>query len=647
MRLIIVFLFCVLAQVSMSQRYPFYRNYEWEEQPVLQELNTTNELYYYNKYSLGIEYEFVPFYGYIKYYTEHYRVKLNSDIAIEEFNKVYISMEDVHRVIRTQARVIKPNAVVDVDVEMEEYYNEDEQEHFRYFPISDLELGDEVEVLFVLQMESALNGDQFYFQGEIPIYNFDFRFIAPIDADFNFLAHNGLPTPQLQDTIIQRHEYRIQLDSIPGLRDEYFSEFNNASKKLDVSLKGINNGYDENYSPYQSFSDYANETFNQPLGKKDLKAIHQLNLDLGVSKFKPEIENIRIIENYMKNEFLIGYANEKLSIEEMIELGKGDGSGSLHLFLELLYDANIRYEYGLISDRYDSYFSSEIESDYFLQHYFLYFPDSKTYLAPLDFASRVGYLNSNWTPNNGLFLTNEKSFGKRSILHQVKTVAATSSKDNKDSTVIVINVHPDFEHADITIERHISGFDAGEHQIYYQFYNEQRKNEIHDELLDIFKNSSHYVMDDIQNIAETDAFYRPLIIKGHVGTLHTPLFEKANDKYIFKFGSIFKEYVDPNELNKKEQDFVFAHALTRSKEVIINFPSDVDVLNTAVIPVFDKLNDLENTLISSTFSVNNKQLRYKVRDEFKSHRFPIESKSEMLKIFEFHDQLSKVNLVIE
>lgn len=647
MRILITFFCLLLAFSGQAQKYPFYQHYELEKSPKPIQRDKTDQLYYYNKYLLTIEYEYDNYKrSYFKYHTEHYRVKLNSDAAIEEFNKVYITMEDVISVKNVAARVIKPNEVLEVDVEMEEFYSEDENEQYRYFPISGLELGDEVEIMYTLKMSPFFNGDQFYFQGEIPIYNFDFKFIVPNDSYFNFLAHNGLPQPVLVDTIIQRHQYDIYLDTIPAFKDEYFTEYSNVTMKLDASLKGVDGGAQSNYSPYDTYVDYANEQFNVENVGKNLKALKALNERLGVRRNNSELDNIRRIENYMKNEFLIGYGVRGASIADMVKSGKGDGTGTLMLFMGLLNQANIRFEYGLISDRYDTYFSSAIESDYFLQNYFIYFPDCDSYLAPLDFGSRVGYLNYDWTPNNGLFLTSKK-YPKRSTAYEVRPVKATRSADNVDSTIITVNVTADFMGAEIQIERHITGFDAGEHQIYYQLYDDKRKRITHDELLDVFKDNTSYKMDEILNTSETDAFYKPLIIKGHVTTLHVPLFERAGDKIIFKFGGIFGEYVDPKELEKKKSDFVFAHALTRTKQIIVNFPRNVKVLNTEAIPVFEHLVDLENTSNSSHLTVSEKQLIYKLRDEYKAQRYSINDKEAMIKIFDFHDALTKVNLVIE
>lgn len=646
MRQLVLLLFLGCALSAFNQRYPFHRHYEMDKTTQPFERAETDQLYYYNKYLLGVEYEYDYIYGgYVKYHTEHYRVKLNTNAAIDEFNKVYISTEDVIDLVDVKARVIKSDEVLDVTIEIEEFYSEDEEEQYIYFPISNLELGDEIEILYTLKMEPFFNGDQFYFQGEVPIYNFDFKFIIPNDSYFNFLAHNGLPQPELVDTILQRHQYDIHLDTVPAVKLEYFSEYANTSMKLDASLKG-GDEINTDYSPFQVYAEYANEHFNLPYSGKDIKALTRLNERLGVSRTNSQWENARRIENYMKNEFLTGYGRSGMSMAEMIKTGKGDGTGSLLLFMGLLHQANIPFEYGLISDRYDTHFSAEIESDYFLQNYFFYLPEIKTYLAPLDFSSRIGFMDYQWVPNNALFLKS-KQYPVRTTKYEVKPVAGTRADQNTDSTIITINVNNELTGAEIDIERYIAGYDAGEHQVIYYLYPDSKKKETQDELLNVFKDNSSFKLTAIENISPEDAFVKPLIIKGQVTSLYVPLFEKAGDKTIFRLGEIFGGYISPKEMVKKKHDFVFGHPFTRTIVIRVNFPKAVNISNTQAIPVFDRLVDLEGTTISSSFELSDQQFVYVQRDKYESHRYAIDDKDEMMEIFNFHSDLRKINLIIE
>ena len=647
MRSFILIFALISGLAGTTQQYPFYKNYSLEKNPSPVEREVTDQLYYYNKYLLTIEYEYDPYaQSFFKYHTEHYRVKLNTDAGIEEFNKVYIDMEDVNAIVKVEARVIKPTEVLTVDVKMEKYFNEDEDENYSYFAVKGLELGDELEIIYTLKKRALLNGDQFYFQGEYPIYNFDFRFIVPNDAYFAFLPHNSLPEPQLVDTILQRHQYDIHLDTIPAFKSEYFSEYMNVTMKLDAVLKDVDGGIGSDYSSYNGFVNYANAVFNHAAKGKDLKMLKVLNDRIGVKPSNKQIDNVRRIENYIKNEFLAGYGAPGMSIAEMIATGKGDMTGSLKLLMGMFSQANIPFEYGMISDRYDTFFSPDIDSEYFLQKYFMYFPDIDAYMSPYDYRSRLGFLDYKWVPNHALFLTSIR-YPYPKTTFKVKPVKATNHRDNVDSTIIVINVNDDFSDAQINIERHLLGYKGGEYQVYYYLYSDSKKKSKQEEILDVFRDNSTYKMTSIENVEPEDAFIKPLIIKGEVTSLYVPLFEKAGSKTIFRLGEIFGEYSDPREVDKKKTDFVFANPFTRTVEIIVNFPRAVKVDNLDKIPVTDKLTSLDNLEVSARYDIGSNRLYFKQKSAYHAQRYRIEDKEEMMKVFRFHTEMSKVNLIIE
>ena len=193
---------------AIAQKYPLYENIKWEKTPTLMDKGLKDPVYYYNQYDKIVEYLYDSERGmYNKYETNHYRVFLNSDAAVEEFNKIYISLEDVYNVLNLKARLIKKSGVEIIKPEIEEFYNEDEGEEYYYFPVSGMEVGDEIEVIYTLKMAHFMNGDQFIFQGEYPIYNSSFYLICPTYFKFDFEAYNGYPKPEKVDTILQVNHY--------------------------------------------------------------------------------------------------------------------------------------------------------------------------------------------------------------------------------------------------------------------------------------------------------------------------------------------------------------------------------------------------------------------------------------------------------
>jgi hypothetical protein len=647
MKRVLLVVIVFFSVTGFAQLFPFYDNYKWEKNPVITAREGDDALYYYNKYMLSIEYEYDSYHDqYYKYKTEHYRVKLNTDIAIEEFNKVYISMEDVVNLKSLKARVIKPSGVVDLKPKVEEFYSDEESEQYYYFPVSGIEIGDEIEILYTLKMEPQSDGDQFYFQGEVPIYDFDFYFITPNDTWFSFLGHNGFPRPELIDTILQRHQWVSHLDTIPAFKEEYFSEYNNVTMKLDATLKGFNKASDNSYSPYDDFNTSLNYVYNTSYKGKDAKSIKALSMRLGLHPKNKVEDNIRKIENFIKMELAL---NNNIPFTtpmyETIATQRAGSIGAILLFMALLNENDIEFEYGFISDRYETHFSDEIESMHFLQNYIFYFPQIDAYLAPLDFSTRLGYLDQDWIPNNAYMLS-MKQYPVPETTGRVKPVPSTRAEQNRDSTVITIKVHEGFDQLDIEIFRYLTGYDAGEYQTYYYLYNDAKKEEKHQEMLDVLNDYSNFKLVSILNTEPEFAYVKPLIVKGVVTELNVPLIEKAGDFYIFKLGYLFGEYVDVREIEKKKTDFVFGHPFMASTTIDITFPEGYKISVPQEILQSDDLCPHEGIVMNSVLEIDGSHVVYYLGQVYKSNRYSISEKELMVDLFTFLNSLHKMNLVV-
>ena len=646
MKNLVLIVFLISAGLLNAQQYPFWEHYELPKNQKQSDYNHPDEIYYYTKFLTAVEYEYDYTYNqYYKYYTEHYRVKLQTDLAIEEFNKVYISLEDVVAVKRVEARIIKEDKVVELKPEIEEFFSDDESEQYQYFPVSGLELGDELEIVYTVKMEPEYDGDQHYFQGEIPIYDFDFYLISGIDSKFAFKAHNGFKEPEKIDTILHRNQWYCHMDTIPAVRSEYFSEYANNIMKLDVALTAVVSGTEEDYSPFQNFADLLNWVYNVPQSSKVIKKVHALNDRIGVNNTRNTRERIRLIEDYMKTEFNMYGANPGDDFADMIENEKGGVVDAILLYMCMFDDAGIAYEYGFITNRYETTFEDDIESQFFMQNYFFFFPDVKEYLAPIDFSSRMGYLDAEWIPNNAFHVT-QLTYPRTSSF-EVKPVPAVEAKDNTDSTVIHIKLADNMLDVEISVERYLMGYKAGESQLYYQIYREQRQKEVEQDLLNFLNDRSQYKLSTLENISPEVAFLKPIIAKGTVTDLATPLIEKAGDLTIFKLGEIFGEYVSLDEIRKKQFDFVFSKASFNSTTIHLELPEGVEVQNPESIEVADNISSEDNVIIRPSLTIKGNMVTYELKERWFDTRYSIDQKEDLMKVFAFYANLSKMNLILK
>lgn len=100
-------------------------------------------------------------------------------------------------------------------------------------------------------------------------------------------------------------------------------------------------------------------------------------------------------------------------------------------------------------------------------------------------------------------------------------------------------------------------------------------------------------------------------------------------------------------MKRKKSHFTFSHPIWRVTTVVINFPEQMKVANPEVVESFEKLTEQEGIHISATFNVEGNTLTYTQRDIYKYHTYSLDAKEDMVRIFEFHNDLRKINLVIE
>ncbi len=648
MKKIIFTLIIIGSLTSMyAQKFPFYKNFKWDENPTIINRHIDDELYYYNQYDVAAEYIFDEMKGsFFKYEFFHYRVFLNKPASVDEFNKIYIPLEDVHNVVNLKARLIKANGnVVDIDPEIEDFFNQEEQKEYQYFPVSGIEVGDELEVMFTLKKDPQFNGDQEEMQGDVPVFNSNFYLICPKWMKFKFEAHNGYPTPVRLDTIIHMKEYYAHADTVPIYEQEYYSEYNNTIQKIDFTLYKIKeNGKYTSYSPFERVTNSANSVYNVEVKKGTQKKLIKHLESKGIKLTGSTEQIIRKIELFIKLNIKQSYKYEDKGVLETLKTRRTSVIGIIKLYKAIFEALDIDLKYGYISDRYDTHFSDQIESDYFLQTYFFYFPKIKQYMLPLNFQYRLGHIDPDLIPNNALFITENKKY--RTSEYDVKPVPYVDYTNNTDFKTLHITLDENLKDVTVFIERETKGYAASKLQAYYFLYSPNRKNE---KLYDFFNpfGFSTLKITDIKNIQPEDAFVKPLILKGKYTHFNHLLFEYADDKIIFKLGNIFGDHIELKEITNRVSDYVFHYAYHAKRTVVLHLPNNLKVSKLVEIPEFEQLNDLDGVDISSTIKIDGNTITYVKEEKYKKQRISKSEKDKMAEIFQFYNDLINMNIILE
>lgn len=141
MKLLLTTFLLVISQLALAQ-LTYYSKYDWKENPekftISEQDKKEDEIILFEKRS--IEYTKIGE-DMAQMYLSHVIRLINTDLAIEENNKMYISNGTETTVLIQKARVIKPNGeIINLkESDIQESKDEEGNVAYRYFALDGLE----------------------------------------------------------------------------------------------------------------------------------------------------------------------------------------------------------------------------------------------------------------------------------------------------------------------------------------------------------------------------------------------------------------------------------------------------------------------------------------------------------------------------
>src|SRR6056297_1418743 len=105
----------LLFSISIySQAY--YQSYDWDKNPTYNAKDYDGEGLVAAKEKIATEFFFTQDSEFVEFYLEHKALYLNSEEAIEDYNKIYLPYDSDSELLINKARVITPSGkVIDLD----------------------------------------------------------------------------------------------------------------------------------------------------------------------------------------------------------------------------------------------------------------------------------------------------------------------------------------------------------------------------------------------------------------------------------------------------------------------------------------------------------------------------------------------------
>lgn len=578
----------------------------------------------------------------------HRRVKVETNNAIDNYNKIYIPVNNIISILNIKARFISSAGKITelAQESIKEVKNLENKGDFKIFAIEGIVIGGEIEYFYTLR--SKFNAFQsIRMQGEEPRVNTEVIFTFPSKLDYLIKSYNGFP-----DFTTEKDEksgitvMSAKTNYIPALAQEKYTNYNANLMRYEYTL--AYNSYTSVLRSY-SWSKVSSNMYNNfyDLSKNEAEAIDKLSKKLQIKDGKIE-EKIRTVENWIKTEISISEAITKApTLDEIIDLKQTSKYGATRLFVTLFTHLNIPFELVLTCDRTQRKFDPDFNGWNFLDDYLIYFPDIDQFIVPDDPQIRLGVNAFNYQGVYGLFLHPIKYNEKLgSMAYQIKKLPVLPYTKSIDSLFVKVSCDFNKLKTDMIIHRKLSGALGFSFQSFWESIDDERHKEIITEVFDMGDKNTNIQSYKVINGSRTDIGIRPIIFD--VNLTANSLVESAGNDFILNIGKTIGTQSEMYQTSKRKLpiDIEFGHSFCRKIE--FNIPKGYKVSNLEEINM--KVEMTENGKVSAYFTSWYEQIGNNIyiysREVYPELEYKISSFNEFREVINASADFNKKKLIV-
>jgi hypothetical protein len=582
------------------------------------------------------------------YSLDHMIIRVNSEEAIENSNKIFVSMYNTSEVVNIKARSIsKDGKVIVMDKNnIKEIKNDDNNQAKKKFAIEGVEKGSEIEFFYVKKMTpSTYKYDVFQFGS--PVKEAIFQLIAPNYLIFKFKRYNNFPP--VKDTVIgETRIYSAHSFNVPELRSEPYANYQKNRMRMEYKL-----GYNQAKSNKEmnTWADIAQKkyTFIHEITPKENNAIEKLYKSLKIEDNKTLEDKIRIIENFIKTNILIKdeYKPEYFSIENIIENKYGNKHGIIKLYMALFKMANINCQLVLTSDRDDIPFDGSFESWRFINNFLFYFTETDKFLSPEFTNYRYPLIPYNLTFTDGLFLKEVKVGEFASYITSIKFISPLNYNFSGQRIDADVEFDKNMDEATLKVTNMLKGYHALTIQPYYSQIPDDKKKKALEDIMKGITQDTKYTFLEAENTDPNFTLDKPF--KVHAEVRGSLLLEKAGSKVLFKVGELLDKQAELYQDKQRKMSVECDYNREYVREFKIKIPEGFRVKNLNDINMnlcYERNGDKIYGFISS-FEMNGDLLSIHINEFYKEIACPVEHYEDYRKVVNAAADFNKVILVFE
>jgi hypothetical protein len=581
----LIYLFIGIYCISAQAQDAFYQHYSWDANPKYT-VNNTDANMVAVKEKVAIEFTFEG-QNFVEYFLEHRVLWLNSDDAIERYNRVYLPYTGNTNLEVNKARVIKKNGEI---LELDESKvltaeNEETGRKYKYFAFEGVEKGSFIEYYYIQKKSPSYTGKRLYFQSshEKQLINFDLY--APNNLLFDFKNYNGIPEVQLDTMSTSKKHWTLTAENIAALDKESQAAYN--AMRGFIIYKLYKNTYNsKTVTSYDIVVQNLYAFYYPDYDAKLQKQIDAFSAQVGITADMDTDSKIRTIDAYIKqNVFFSEARNESLEdLGNVLENKTTNETGVLKLYIALLRKFEIKNEMVITCERSDLKFDKEFEANNFLVDFLFYFPDTNKYLAPAEFITRYGFPPFNLTDTYGLFIKKVTVGSFVSALGEIRFIDPVKAEDSSDTMLIDVSFDPeDLTVTTVKLDRSMKGYNAMYVQPFLNLIEGDKMKEMMDSFILNVDANAEVKKREMPNSDPNDFGVKPFDLNFEISS--ESFVNKAGNKYLFKLGDLIGPQIEMYQEKKRVLPLESQFQRSYYRTIKVNIPEGYKIANLDAINI--------------------------------------------------------------
>lgn len=594
-RILIALLF--ISQFAISQEL-FFKSYDWEAAPNYKVKEGTTEDLIALKEKTVTEFAFEER-NLVEYFLEHKILWLNSDDAIEEYNKIYLPFSSRAELQVNKARVITTDGKL-VNLDKSKILTAKDEESgrtYKYFALEGITKGSFIEYMYVVKRPPSYTGKRVNLQAAFNKNTIEFDLFSPSNLVFAFKSFNGLSEVQKDTVTSDKLHWKLHVTNMEKLESEYQAAYEASKKFLVYKLDGNTATNATGIIAYNTIAQNLYGSYYPEYSKKTQTLINDFIKELKLAEDADEEAIIRKVDFYIKTNVYSQdvYNAELQDLEQILTNKVANETGIIKLYIAVLRTLNIKHELVLTSDRKKIKFDTDFEATNFLTDFLLYFTSSQKYLSPNASGTRYGFPMPYLMDNYGLFIKEVVIGDYKSAVSKIKYIKPVEVKNTVDTMNITVDFNKEnLNENNVHFDRSFNGYYAMNIQPFMHLIQGEKRDELIDDFIENITKDLEIKERKLVN-GESELFgVKPLQF---IVDFTTEAFvEKAGRKYLFKLGDLIGSQVQLYQ--EKERVLPLEEQFHRSyyRTLTINIPEGYKITN------------LDDINIDNSFAKDGKEL---------------------------------------